>query len=155
MLREFREFAIRGNVVDMAVGIIVGGAFGTIARSLVNDVVMPPIGLLLGGVDFQDLFVVLREGVDVSGPYASLAAAQAAGAVTVNWGLFVNNVLSFLIVAWAVFFLVRFMNRIQRKKEAATAEPEEETRKSCPFCISEIAIAASRCPNCTSELTAA
>jgi len=152
VLKEFREFAVRGNVVDMAIGIIIGGAFGTIARSLVNDIVMPPIGMLLGGVDFTDLFSVIRPGEVVAGPYLTLADAQAAGAVTINWGLFINNVLSFLIVAWAVFFLVRGMNRLRREKDSGAAEPEEPTRKSCPFCIGEIPIAATRCQHCTSEL---
>ncbi len=115
MVSEFREFAVRGNVVDMAVGIIIGGAFGTIAKSLVSDILMPPIGLLLADVDFVDLFVVLKG----EGPFATLADAQAAGAVTLNYGLFINNVISFLIVAWAVFFLVRGLNRFKRREEAA------------------------------------
>lgn len=152
MLDEFKKFAVKGNVVDMAVGIIVGGAFGTIAKSLVDDVIMPPIGLLLGGVDFTDLFVVLRQGTEGTGPYATLADAQAAGAVTINWGLFVNNVVAFLIVAWAVFLLVKGMNRLQAKEEAAPAEP---TTRPCPFCATDIPIPATRCPHCTSELATA
>ena len=154
MLKEFKEFAIRGNVVDMAVGIIVGGAFGTIARSLVDDVIMPPIGLLLGGVDFQDFYLVLREGTEAAAPYASLDQAQAAGAVTLNWGVFINNVLSFLIVAAAVFFLVKGMNRLQRERDEGGETPSPSTR-ACPFCRSDIAIAATRCPMCTSEVEAA
>jgi large conductance mechanosensitive channel len=148
MFKEFREFAMRGNVVDMAVGIIIGGAFGTIVKSLVSDVIMPPIGLLLGGVDFSNLFVVAREG-SPAGPYAALADAQAAGAVTVNYGLFINSVVSFLIVAFAVFFVIKAMNSIKREEEAPAAEP---TTKECSFCASEIPIKATRCPNCTSEL---
>jgi large conductance mechanosensitive channel len=148
MLEEFKKFAMRGNVVDMAVGIIIGGAFGTIVKSLVSDVIMPPIGLLLGGVDFSDLFVTLKEGA-VAGPYTTLAAAQEAGAVTISYGLFINSVISFLIVAFAVFLLIKGINNLQ----AEEPEPEEEvTTKSCPFCVTEIAIEATRCPNCTSTL---
>jgi len=149
MLEEFKKFAMRGNVVDMAVGIIIGGAFGTIVKSLVADVIMPPVGLLLGGVDFADLFITLKEGA-TAGPYASLAAAQEAGAVTISYGVFFNAVVSFLIVAFAVFLLVRSINRLQAEEEAP--EPEEVTTKDCIFCYSTIAIKATRCPNCTSEL---
>lgn len=152
MLEEFKKFAVKGNVVDMAVGIIIGGAFGTIAKSLVDDVLMPFIGLLLGGVDFADLFLVLQDGAEVAAPYATLADAQAAGAVTVNYGVFVNNVVAFLIVALAVFFLVKAMNRLQAEDEAPPAEP---TTKACPFCASDIPIPATRCPHCTSELATA
>ncbi|MBM4466101.1 MAG: large conductance mechanosensitive channel protein MscL [Chloroflexi bacterium] len=148
MLKEFKEFAMRGNVVDMAVGIIVGAAFGQIVTSLVNDVLMPPLGLLLGNVDFSDLFVVLKGGA-VAGPYASLADAQAAGAVTLNYGLFVNTIVSFLIIAFAVFFLIRSINRLQRQEEAPPAEP---TTKECSYCLSTIPLKATRCPHCTSEL---
>ena len=151
MLEEFKKFAIRGNVVDMAVGIIVGGAFGTIVKSLVSDVMMPPIGLLLGGVDFSDLFITLKEGA-VAGPYATLAGAQEAGAVTISYGLFINAVISFLIVAFAVFLLIKGINKLQAEKEAPPAEP---TEKECPHCCSSIPIKATRCPNCTSELAAA
>jgi large conductance mechanosensitive channel len=151
MFKEFREFAMRGNVVDMAVGIIIGGAFGTIVKSLVADVIMPPIGLMLGGVDFSNLFVVLKQGAEVAGPYAALADAQTAGAVTVNYGVFVNNVISFLIVAFAVFMLIRGMNSMKRKEEAPAAAP---TTKDCAYCFSSIPIKAKRCPNCTSELGA-
>ena len=125
MLGEFREFLVRGNVMDMAVGIIIGLAFGTIVTSLVNDVIMPPIGLLLGGIDFSDLFILLRQG-DPAGPYLTLADAQAAGAVTINYGLFVNAVVSFLIVAFAVFLLVRSVNRLKRKEEAVAPAPSAE-----------------------------
>ena len=123
MLKEFKEFAIKGNVLDMAVGIIIGAAFGTVVQSVVNDVLMPPIGLLLGGMDFTDLFVTLQQGA-VPGPYATLTAAQEAGAVTINYGMFVNSVVSFLIVAWAVFMVVRSFNRMKKKEEeAAPAAP--------------------------------
>jgi large conductance mechanosensitive channel len=149
MFKEFKEFAMRGNVVDMAVGIIIGGAFGTIVKSLVSDVMMPPIGLLLGGVDFSDLFITLNDGV-TPGPYATLAAAQAAGAVTISYGLFMNAVISFLIVAFAVFLLIKGINNLQREKEAPPAEP---TTKECPHCFSTISIKATRCPNCTSALS--
>lgn len=151
MIQEFKKFALRGNVVDMAVGIIIGGAFGTIVKSLVADVIMPPIGLALGGVDFSNLFVTLKQGADTAGPYAALADAQAAGAVTINYGVFFNNVISFLIVAFAVFLLVKGMNKAQEatKEEEAPAAP---TSKDCPQCCSSIPIAAKRCPQCTSQL---
>ena len=148
MLKEFKEFAMRGSVVDMAVGIIIGGAFGTIVKSLVSDVIMPPIGLLLGGVDFSDLFITLKEGTN-PGPYATLASAQSAGAVTISYGLFINAIISFLIVAFAVFMLIKGINKLERLKEAPASEP---TTKECPHCCSTIAIKASRCPHCTSEI---
>jgi large conductance mechanosensitive channel len=148
MLKEFKEFAMRGNVVDMAVGIIIGGAFGTIVKSLVSDVMMPPIGLLLGGVDFSDLFVTIKQGA-TAGPYATLAAAQAAGAVTISYGLFINAVISFLIVAFAVFLLIKGINKLKREKEAPAAAP---TTKECPYCYSTIVLKATRCPHCTSAL---
>ncbi|MEJ5329198.1 MAG: large-conductance mechanosensitive channel protein MscL [Desulfobaccales bacterium] len=146
MLKEFKEFALKGNVVDMAVGIIIGAAFGTIVKSLVDDILMPPIGLLLGNVDFSNLFVVLREG-KVAGPYVSVAAAKQAGAVTLNVGLFINTVISFLIVAFSVFLVVKGMNRLKKQ-----APPPDPTTKECPFCISNIPVKAVRCPHCTSEL---
>lgn len=148
MLKEFKEFAMRGNVVDMAVGIIIGAAFGTIVKSLVSDVIMPPIGLLLGNVDFANLFVVLKQGA-ATGPYASLADAQAAGAVSINYGTFINTVISFVIVAFAVFLVIRGINKMKRQKEEPVAEP---TTKTCPFCQSAIPIKATRCPFCTSDL---
>ena len=151
MLEEFKKFAMRGNVVDMAVGIIIGGAFGTIVKSLVADVIMPPVGLLLGGVDFTDLFMTLQEGA-TAGPYATLAAAQEAGAVTISYGVFFNSVISFLIVAFAVFLLIRSINKMQAEEEG---EAEEPTEKDCPYCLTSIAIKATRCPNCTSELGSA
>ena len=149
MMEEFKKFAMRGNVVDMAVGIIIGGAFGTIVKSLVDDVIMPPIGLLLGGVDFSDLFLTLKDGA-TAGPYATLAAAKDAGAVTLNAGLFINSVISFTIVAFAVFLLIKGMNSLQKKEEASPAEP---TEKECPHCFTSIPIKAKRCPHCTSELS--
>lgn len=150
MLKEFKEFALRGNVLDMAVGIIIGAAFGTIVNSLVHDILMPPIGLLLGGVDFANFFILLKEGSPVA-PYASLADAQAAGAVTMNYGLFINAIISFLIVAFAIFLLIRNVNRLKRQEEAPPAEP---TTKGCPYCLSTVPIKATRCAYCTSELPA-
>ena len=150
MFKEFKEFAMRGNVVDMAVGIIIGGAFGTIVKSLVDDVLMPPIGLLLGGVDFSNFFLVLKDGATAA-PYAALADAKAAGAVTINYGVFVNALLSFLIVAFAVFLLIKSINTMRRKEEVAPAAP---TTKDCQFCASAIPIKATRCPHCTSQLAA-
>ena len=144
MLKEFKEFALRGNVVDMAIGIVIGAAFGAIVTSLVNDILMPPIGMLLGNVDFTNLFVSL-DGQQ----YASLAAAQEAGAATINYGLFINTVINFVILAFVIFLLVRWMNKLQRQPEEAPAEP---TTKECPYCATEIPIKATRCPQCTSEL---
>ena len=149
MLKEFKEFAMRGNVVDMAVGIIIGAAFGTIVKSLVADVIMPPIGLLLGDVDFANLFIVLKEG-SAPGPFSALAEAQKAGAVTMNYGVFINTIISFIIVAYAVFLVIRSINKLKRKEEAPPAEP---TTKECPHCLSTIPIKASRCAFCTSELS--
>jgi large conductance mechanosensitive channel len=151
MLKEFKEFAMRGNVVDMAVGIIIGAAFGTIVNSLVQDVIMPPIGLLLGNIDFSNLFLVLKDG-KVAGPYATVAVAKAAGAVTINIGIFINTVISFVLVALAVFLLVKTINKLKRQGEAPPAVP---TTKECTYCLSTIPIKATRCPNCTSELKAA
>jgi large conductance mechanosensitive channel len=151
MLKEFKEFILRGNVMDMAVGIVIGAAFGTIVKSLVSDVLMPPIGLLLGGVDFSNLFAVVKEG-SPAGPYASLADAQAAGAVSINYGMFINTIVSFLIIATAIFLVVKSINRLRREEEAPPAEP---TTKQCEFCDTEIPIKATRCPNCTAQLTAA
>ncbi|HTP82253.1 MAG TPA: large conductance mechanosensitive channel protein MscL [Alphaproteobacteria bacterium] len=143
MLKEFRDFAMRGNVVDLAVGVIIGAAFGKIVSSLVNDIIMPPIGIVLGSVDFSNLFI------NLSGKhYDSLAEAKAAGAATVNYGVFINNCLDFLIVAFAVFLLIKQVNRLT-KKPAPAAAP---TTKECPYCISTIPIQATRCPSCTSEL---
>jgi large conductance mechanosensitive channel len=151
MLKDFKEFAMRGNVVDMAVGIIIGAAFGTIVKSLVADVIMPPIGLLIGNVDFSNLFIVLKEGA-TAGPFATIAEAQKAGAVTINYGVFINTIISFIIVAFAVFLVIRAINKLKREEEAP---PEEPTTKECPYCLSTIAIMAKRCAHCTSELEAA
>jgi large conductance mechanosensitive channel len=150
MLKEFREFAVKGNVVDMAVGIIIGAAFGAIVKSLVDDIIMPPIGLVLGNVDFSNMFLVMREGANTPGPYASVAAAKEAGAVTLNVGLFFNSVITFLIVAFAVFLLVKSINRLRRQEQAA---PQAPTDKACPFCAMAIPVKATRCPHCTSELS--
>jgi large conductance mechanosensitive channel len=150
MLSDFKEFAVRGNVIDMAVGIIIGAAFGVIVQSLVNDVLMPPVGLALGGVDFAQLFILLREGVEPA-PYLTLDEAQAAGAVTINYGLFINAIISFLIVAFAVFLMVRYINKLKRPVDAPGPQ-EVPTIKECEFCASEIRIEATRCPHCTSQL---
>ncbi len=148
MFKEFKEFAMRGNVVDMAVGIIIGAAFGSIVKSLVADIIMPPIGLLLGNVDFSNLFVVIKQGA-AEGTFATVADAAKAGAVTLNYGLFANTVISFLIVAFAVFLLVKGINTMKRKEAAA---PEAPTTKECPRCFSTIPIKATRCGFCTSDL---
>ena len=146
MLKEFKEFAMRGNVLDMAIGIVIGGAFGKIVTSFVNDVVMPPIALLFGKVDFSNLFI------DLSGKsYATLAEAKAAGAATIKYGVFLNTVVDFIIVAFVIFLLVRQVNRMKRQDEAAPAAP---ATKECAYCLSSIAIKATRCPHCTSELRA-
>ena len=150
-LGEFKKFAMRGNVIDMAVGIIIGAAFGKIVDSLVKDVIMPPLGLLLGKVDFTNMFLVMIEGATPA-PYNSLAAAQNAGAVTWNFGLFINAVISFLIVAFAVFLLIKTINKLQEKMEKKEAKEVAVTTKTCPYCCSEIPLNATRCPHCTSEL---
>jgi large conductance mechanosensitive channel len=142
MLKEFREFIMRGNVVDLAVGVIIGSAFGQIVSSLVSDLIMPPIGLLLNGVDFSNLFVSLT-----GQPYATLAEAQAAGAPTLNYGNFINSVIDFIIVGLVIFLLIRAINRLKKPAPAA-ATPTKE----CPYCFSAIALRATRCPNCTSQL---
>jgi large conductance mechanosensitive channel len=147
MFKEFKEFAMRGNVIDLAVGIIIGGAFGTIVKSLVDDVIMPPIGLALGNVDFSDLFLLLKEGSNAAPPYSTVAEAQQAGAVTINYGLFVNNIITFLIIAFAVFLLVRTVNRLKPPQPAAAP-----VTKECPHCRMPIPVGATRCPQCTSEL---
>ncbi len=152
-VKEFRDFAMRGNVIDLAVGVVIGGAFSGIVKSLVDDVIMPPIGYVLGGVDFSNLFFTIKEGATVAGPYPSVAAAQAAGAVTLNIGLFINALISFLIVAFAIFMLIKAINKITnaQKKEAELA-PAPET-KECPRCLSsDIPVKATRCSHCTSDL---
>lgn len=150
MLKEFREFIKRGNVIDMAVGIIIGAAFGTIVRSLVDDIIMPPIGLLLGNMDFANLFVVLKSGAESQGPYMTPAEAKAAGAVTWNYGAFINTIITFLIISFAVFLLIKQINRLKSEKETEKVEP---TTKDCYYCRSTIPINAIRCPNCTSDLS--
>lgn len=148
MLQDFKAFIMRGNVIDMAVGIIIGIAFGLVVNSLVKDIIMPPIGLALGNVDFTNLFVVLKEGSLAPGPYPSLAYAQAMGAVTINYGAFINTVVNLLIIAAAVFFLiVRPIAKLQARKKV-----EAPATKECPYCFTSIPIKANRCPNCTSEL---
>ena len=144
MLKEFKKFIARGNVIDLAIGVIIGGAFNSIVQSLVNDVIMPPIGLIAGKVDFAQLYINLS---NVS--YPTLTAAQEAGAPTINYGLFINNVINFLIVAFVIFLLVRQINKLKPE-----AEPAAPSTKKCPFCVSEIPLAATRCPNCTSALEA-
>ncbi|MEQ8355529.1 MAG: large conductance mechanosensitive channel protein MscL [Kiloniellaceae bacterium] len=147
MLKEFKDFAMRGNVMDMAIGIVIGAAFGKIVTSFVSDILMPPIGLLLGGVDFSSIFVVLGEG-----EYASLEAAKEAGAATWNVGVFINTLIDFMIIAFAIFLVVKAINNMKRKEEAAPPAP---TEKACPHCATNIPIKANRCPNCTSQLEAA
>jgi large conductance mechanosensitive channel len=142
MLKEFREFIMRGNAVDLAVGVIIGGAFGKIVSSLVSDVIMPPIGLLLNGMDFSNLFVSLT-----GQPFATLAEAQAAGAPTLNYGNFINAVIDFIVIGLVIFLLIRAINRMQ--KPAPAAQP---ATRDCPFCFSLISLKATRCPNCTSQL---
>jgi large conductance mechanosensitive channel len=148
MFKEFKEFAVRGNVVDMAVGIIIGAAFGAIVKSLVDDVIMPPVGFILGNVDFSNIYLMLKEGA-IAGPYASLVEAQKAGAVTINVGTFVNAIISFIIIAFTVFILVRTLNRLKKKQEAEAAPDAKE----CKYCFTKINNKAIRCPQCTSDLS--
>ncbi len=143
MLKEFKEFALRGNVIDLAIGVIIGGAFGEIITSLVNDILMPPIGLLLGKVDFSNLYINLS-----GGHFASLAAAHDGGAVTINYGSFLNTIIDFLIVAFIIFLIIRQINRLQKPAPKPAAPPTKE----CPYCLTNIPMQASRCPACTSEL---
>jgi len=150
MWQEFKAFVMRGNVMDLAVGVIIGAAFGAVIKSLVEDVIMPPIGLATGGADFSDKYMLLKDGIKAPPPYASLAAAKDAGAVTLNYGTFINTLITFLIVALAIFLLVRAVNKLYRKPAEATPDT-----RPCPFCTMTIAKAATRCPNCTSELIAA
>lgn len=149
ILSEFKKFALRGNVMDMAVGIIIGSAFTKIVDSLVKDIMMPPLGLLSGKLNFSNLFFVIKDGVPAA-PYASPDAAKAAGAVTLNIGFFINTVISFVIVAFAVFLLIKAMNTLQEKFDAGTKK--EEKTKQCPFCCSEIPVQAVKCPHCTADL---
>lgn len=147
MLKEFKEFALKGNMMDMAVGIILGGAFGTIIKSLVDDILMPPLGMLTGGIDFTNKFVVLQEGTTTAAPYATLAAAKDAGATVVSYGSFISNLISFLILAFAVFLMVKGMNKL--RKEAPAAAP---STRECPRCLGNVPIKATRCQFCTSDL---
>ena len=142
MWKEFKQFITRGNVIDLAIGVIIGAAFGKIVTSFVNDILMPPIGLLLGNVDFTNLFVTLSGGA-----YTTLEEAQAAGAATINYGVFINTIIDFLIVAFVIFLVVKQVNRLRKPKPAA-----EPTTKECPYCLSAIPIKATRCPHCTSEI---
>ncbi len=151
MWKEFKKFAMRGNVIDMAVGIVIGTTFGVIVKSLVSDIIMPPIGMILGRVDFANLFIILKEG-KIAGPYVSLASAKEAGAVTVNYGVFANTIVNFLIVAFALFLLIRVINKIKAQEETLPTEP---TTKDCPYCLSHVPIKATRCPYCTSKLVTA
>lgn len=152
MLKEFKDFAIRGNVVDLAVGIIIGAAFGSVVKSFVSDIILPPVGLLLGDVDFANLFIVLKEGVTSAAPYASLAAARDAGAVTINYGIFIDLIIAFIIVVFVMFLIVRRINSLKREEEAPPAEP---TTRDCPYCFSTISLKATRCSFCTLQLEAA
>ena len=149
MLKEFKEFIMRGNVVDLAVGVIIGGAFGKIISSLVSDIIMPPIGLLLGNVDFSNLFWVMKGADQVANGTSLVEAQKVAGVVTWNYGLFLTNVINFLIVALAIFLMIKGINSLQRKSVPAPAEP---TTKECPHCFTSIPLKATRCPHCTSEL---
>lgn len=155
-LREFEKFARRGNMVDLAVGFTVGAAFSTVARSLVDDLIMPVVGLIIGQVEFEDMFILLKEGTEAAAPYATLADAQAAGAVTFNYGLFINNLITFLIVALAMFLVIRSVNRIDSVIEDELGIGKEEENvpvdKKCPYCLSTIPRRATRCPQCTSQL---
>ena len=146
---EFKEFAVRGKVVELAIAVVVGGAFGTIVNSLVTDIIMPPIGLLLGGVDFSNLFITIKAG-EPALRYSTLAAAQEAGAVTLNYGVFLTNIISFLIIAFTMFLIIKGVNKLDKKdKEIPAPVP---TAKKCPYCYTEIPLEATRCPNCTSQL---
>ncbi len=149
MWNDFKAFIMRGNVLDLAVAVVIGAAFGVVVKSLVDDVIMPPIGLALGHVDFSNMYVLLKDGIKTAPPYASLADAKTAGAVTLNYGMFVNNIITFLIVALAIFMVVRSANKVYRKPAGAPST------KPCPYCAMDIPISATRCPHCTSELKAA
>lgn len=149
MLKEFKTFIMRGNVIDLAIGVIIGIAFGAVVKSLVDDVIMPPVGMATGGIDFSNKFLVLKDGATAAGPYASVAAAKAAGATTLNYGLFINNVVSFLIIGFCAFLIVRAVNKLTH------AQPAAVKTKPCPYCAMDIPLAATRCPNCTSQISGA
>ncbi|MBP6927455.1 MAG: large conductance mechanosensitive channel protein MscL [Caldisericales bacterium] len=148
MFKEFKEFALKGNVIDLAVGVVIGAAFGAIVNSLVNDIIMPPIGFLLGRIDFSNMYLLISSG-KTPPPYASLAEAKAAGAVTWNFGLFINALISFLIISFSIFIVVKMINRLRKEKPAEKPAP---TQKECPFCFTLVPIKATKCPNCTSEI---
>jgi large conductance mechanosensitive channel len=150
MIKDFKAFILRGSVVDLAVGVIIGASFGGIVKSLVDDILMPPIGLATGGIDFGNKFIVLKEGAKAAAPYASLAEAKAAGAVTLNYGLFVNQTVTFLIVAACIFFIVRMVAKLQAP--VLTAVPAAPSTKACGYCAMQIPLASKRCPHCTSQL---
>jgi len=149
MLKDFKAFILRGNVLDLAVAVVIGAAFGAIVKSLTDDIIMPPIGLALGHLDFSNLFIVLKEGTKAPGPYATVAEAHNNGAVTLNYGAFINSVVTFLIIAFCVFIIVRMVSKLYAKPA-----PPPDTMKACPRCTLSIPKAASRCPNCTSDLAA-
>ena len=155
LMADFKKFALRGNLIDLAIGFTVGAAFSTIAKSLVNDIIMPPVGLLLGSSDFSDLFVILKEGSKAGPPYATLAEAQSAGAVTINYGIFINSVIAFLIVALAMFAIIHAINRMEESMESKFGDPPQPgdpANKKCPYCRSTIPFKAIRCPSCTSHI---
>lgn len=152
MIKEFKKFIMRGNILDMSVGIIIGAAFSKIADSLVNDILMPPIGLLLKGIDFSNIFLVIKKGVENEGPYRSLEAAKSAGAVVISYGVFINTLITFLITAVAIFLVIKAFNKMETSLLKKTKEEKEVVEKSCPYCFSTININAIKCPNCTSDL---
>ena len=152
MLKEFKKFIMRGNILDMSVGIIIGASFGKIADSLVNDILMPPIGLLLKGIDFSNIFLVIKKGIENEGPYRSLEAAKSAGAVVISFGVFINTLITFLITAVAGFFVIKAFYKMEKSFVKKEKEEKEVTEKTCPYCFSTINIKASKCPNCTSSL---
>ena len=152
MLNEFKKFIMRGNILDMSVGIIIGASFGKIADSLVNDILMPPIGLLLKGIDFSNIFLVIKKGLENEGPYRSLEAAKSAGAVVISFGVFINTLITFLITAIAVFLVIKAFNKMEKSFVKKEKEEKEVSEKTCPYCFSTINIKASKCPNCTSSL---
>lgn len=156
LVEDFKKFALRGNLVDLAIGFTVGAAFTTVAKSIVNDIIMPPIGLMIGAVEFEDLFWLLKDGPKSPAPYATLADAQAAGAVTMNWGIFVNNLLALLLVALVMFFIIRAIKRAEQTLEDGFGEPKPEPNepqsKKCPHCRSTIPYRATKCAHCTADL---
>jgi large conductance mechanosensitive channel len=149
MWKEFKAFVMRGNVMDLAVGVIIGAAFGSVVKSLVDDVIMPPLGFVTGGIDFSNKYILLKDGAAAGPPYASLAAAKDAGAVTLNYGLFINALITFLIVALAIFLMIRAINRLYRQPAAPTPDTQP-----CPYCMLTVSLKATRCPHCTSEIAA-